>query len=94
MQVHPEGHADVISHDTRSLPLAIRWVCRTADQQGLGIALPATAGVEGIATERAAGRLVRVPPLGRWSARMRMGALDAGAAAAMEARIDRLAGRA
>jgi hypothetical protein len=94
MQVHPEGHADVISYDTATLPLAIRWVCRTGDQQGLGIALPATAGVEGHAAEKAAGRIVTVPPLGRWQARMRMGALDAGAAAELEARIDRLAGRA
>ncbi len=94
MQVHPEGHADVISYDTTTLPLAIRWVCRTADQQGLGIALPATAGVEGYATERAAGRIVSVPPERSWSARMRMGALDADEAAEMEARIDRLAGRA
>jgi hypothetical protein len=93
MQVHPEGHADFISYDARTLPLAIRWVCRTADQQGLGIALPSTAGVEGHATEKAAGRLVTVPPQGQWGARMRMGALDASAAAEMEARIDRLAGR-
>lgn len=93
MQVHPQGHADFISYDARTLPLAIRWVCRTGDQQGLGIALPATAGVEGHATEKAAGRLVLVPPQGQWSARMRMGTLDAAAAAAMERRIDRLAGR-
>lgn len=93
MQLHPEGHADFISYDTATLPLAIRWVCRTADQQGLGIALPATAGVEGHAVERAAGRIVTVPPEGRWSARMRMGALDAAGAAALEARIERLAGR-
>lgn len=94
MQVHPEGHADFISYDATALPLAIRWICRTADQQGLGIALPSTAGVEGYATEKAAGRIVTVPPSGSWSARMRMGALDAAGAREMEARIDRLAGRA
>jgi hypothetical protein len=93
MQVHPDGRADFISYDTRTLPLAIRWICRTADQQGLGIALPATAGVEGYLAEKAAGRIVTVPPLGGWSARMRMGALDAVTAAEMEGRIDRLAGR-
>jgi hypothetical protein len=94
MQVHPEGHADFISYDATALPLAIRWICRTADQRGLGIALPSTAGVEGYATEKAAGRLVTVPPSGSWRARMRMGALDAASASEMEARIDRLAGRA
>ena len=94
MQVHPEGHADVISYDTTTLPLAIRWICRTADQQGLGLALPSTAGVEGYAAEKAAGRIVSLPPLASWSARMRMGALDQREAREMEARIDRLAGRA
>jgi hypothetical protein len=93
LQVHPGGAADVMSYDTRTLPMAIRWVCRTPDQQGLGLAMPATAGVEGFAVEQAAGRIVSVPAGGTWSARMRMGALDAGAAAEMAARIDRLAGR-
>jgi len=93
MQVHPGGGADFISYDATTLPLAIRWVCRTADQQGLGIALPATAGVEGHATEQAAGRILTVAPQGQWRARMRMGALDAAAAAALVDRIERLAGR-
>lgn len=94
MHVHPRGCADFISYDARALPLAIRWVCRTLDQQGLGVALPATAGVEGYAVEKAAGRIVVVPPGGGWGARMRMGALDAEAANAMATRIERLAGRA
>ncbi len=94
MQVHPEGHADFISYDARTLPLAMRWICRTADQQGLGMAMPATAGVEGYAVEAEAGRIVTVPPQGHWRAQMRMGALDAPAASAFGAQIDRLAGRA
>lgn len=93
MQRHPGGEADFVSYDARALPLAIRWICRTGDQQGLGIALPATAGVEGYAVEKAAGRIVAVPPGGAWGARMRMGALDAKAAEALAARIERLAGR-
>lgn len=93
MQVHPDGGADFISYDATTLPLAIRWVCSTADQQGLGIALPATAGVEGYATEHAAGRIVTVAPRGKWHARMRMGALDPGAAVELEQRIEHVTGR-
>lgn len=94
MQVHPDGQADLVSYDMATLPLAIRWVCRTPDQQGLGIALPATAGVEGHAVERAAGRIVSVPPGGHWAARMRMGAIGPEEAAEMERQIDAIAGRA
>ena len=44
LQRHPGGSADVISYDVASLPMAIRWLCRTGDQQGLGLALPSTSG--------------------------------------------------
>jgi hypothetical protein len=47
-------------------------VPKVQPDEALGLALPATAGVEGHAAERAAGRMVTVPPGGRWSARMRM----------------------
>ncbi len=93
MQVHPDGRADLMSYDASTLPLAIRWICRTADQAAIGIALPSTAGVEGYGPEKAAGRIVTVPPGGRWRAAMRMGALDPDQVAAMEARIERIAGR-
>jgi hypothetical protein len=94
LQIHPDGQADVLSFETRTLPYAMRWICRTADQQGLGMAMPATAGVEGHAAEAAAGRIVTLAPGASWTARMRMGALDPAAARALEARIDRIAGRA
>ncbi len=94
MQTHPDGQGDVISYAVDSLPMAIRWVCRTADQQGLGLALPSTSGVEGYAAEKAAGRVTVVPGHGRWSASMRVGALNAGAAADLRQRIDRQMGRA
>lgn len=93
LHLHPDGAADFISHDARSLPLAMRWICRTGDQQGLGMAMPATAGVEGYVAEAAAGRIVTVSPGGTWSARMKMGALDPAAARALEAHIERIGGR-
>jgi hypothetical protein len=93
MQLHPDGQADFISYDVASLPMAIRWVCRTADQQGLGLALPSTSGVEGYTVEKAAGRVTVVAPKGRWQAQMRMGALDRAQAETMRALIDRITGR-
>lgn len=93
MQTHPDGSADFISYDTSGLPLATRWVCRTADQQGLGIAMPATSGVEGYTIEKAAGRVAVVPGKGVWTARMRMGRIGRAEADALRNRIDRIAGR-
>ncbi len=93
MQRHPDGTADVISHVHAQGPRATRWICRTPDQQGLGIAFPSTAGVEGYTAEKAKGRLVEVPPKGHWTLEMRMGRLTAGEASEMAADLDRIAGR-
>ncbi len=94
MQVHPDGQGDFISYRTDTLPMAIRWICRTSDQQGLGLALPSTSGVEGYTAEKAAGRVTVVPAKGVWSAWMRTGTLDPAETAALRARIERQMGRA
>ncbi len=93
MQLHPDGRADYISFDARALPVAIRWISRGDGRDALGLALPATAGVDGHATERAAGRMVTLPPGGHWSARMRMGTLGPPEAETFRAMIDRISGR-
>ncbi|MET3898117.1 hypothetical protein ABIB57_002063 [Devosia sp. UYZn731] len=77
LQVLPDGSSDYIAFRPCEFPAAIRWVCLTPDQRGLGLALPTTSGVEGAAKEIAAGRSVKVPPGGSWQARMRMGTLSA-----------------
>lgn len=93
MQRHPDGVADFISYDTSTCPTAGRWICRTPEQQGLGIAFPATAGVEGYLAEKAKGNLVDLAAGGTWVASMRMGTLDPDAAARMAQKIDHVAGR-
>ena len=42
MQVFPEGDACYVGFDTAKLPYALRWYCRTGDEDGVGIALPTT----------------------------------------------------
>jgi hypothetical protein len=63
LQVHPDGSADLISHRPEQLSRGVRWICRTPDQDALGICLPATAEPEGYHAERAKGN-VRVLPAG------------------------------
>jgi len=93
MQRHPDGTADVISHVLAQGPRATRWICRTPDQQGLGIVFPSTAGVEGYTAEKAKGRIVEVPPKGTWDITMRMGRVRTGETAALAQKIDQIAGR-
>ncbi|NPV06899.1 MAG: DUF4432 family protein [Anaerolineae bacterium] len=92
MQVHPDGYADYVAHRPEQLDKGIRWICRTPDQDALGIVLPATAEPEGYAAEKAKGNIKVLGPGGTWSCHMVMGALTAAQAADMEARIARVLG--
>ena len=38
----------------------MRWVCRTPDQDGLGLAFPSTSEVEGYSAEKAKGQVVEL----------------------------------
>lgn len=42
MQVMPDGDACYVGFCTDKLPYALRWFCRTEDEDGIGIALPTT----------------------------------------------------
>ncbi len=77
MQRHPNGTADFISYVQAQGPCATRWICRTPDQQGLGIAFPSTAGVEGYTAEKRKNRIVHIAARDTWSINMQMGRLDA-----------------
>jgi hypothetical protein len=74
---HPEGHSDYIRFRPDQTPLATRWICRTADQDGLGVAFPSTAGVEGYSAEKAKGRIVTVDGGSTWRADITLGHLTA-----------------
>ncbi len=90
MQRHPDGTADFISHIHAQGPRATRWICRTSDQQGLGIAFPSTAGVEGYTAEKAKGRIVEIAPNGTWEIEMRMGRLDTSSSAELANKIGQI----
>ena len=60
------------------------------DQDGLGIAFPATAEVEGYTAEKAKGHMVELDGGKSWSIAMRMGLLTAAEAGDMKAAIIRI----
>ncbi len=87
MQVHPNGSADFISHRPTELDHGVRWISRTADQDCLGIILPATAEPEGYSAEQAKGNIKVLPPGGEFHFDLEMGALTPVEARAMEEKI-------
>ncbi len=90
MQVHPDGSADYIGHKPAQLDKGVRWICRTADQDALGMNLPATAEPEGYSTEKAKGNIKILPAGGTWRCEIEMGALSKEDALAMEGKINRI----
>ena len=75
LQIHPDGSADFISHRPDQLDHGVRWISRTADQDCLGIILPATAEPEGYAAEKEKGNLKVIPGGGEWTSQLEVGAL-------------------
>ena len=88
MQLHPDGSADFISHRPEQLGHGVRWICRTPDQDALGIILPATAEPEGYAAEKAKGNILLLPGGAEFRCDMVLGMLTANEAGAMQAQIE------
>ncbi|MFC2030942.1 DUF4432 family protein [Chloroflexota bacterium] len=60
MQVLPDGSADYIRYKPSELDHNTRWISRTQDQKGLGLALPATCDPEGYTAEKLKGNVKTV----------------------------------
>ncbi len=88
MQVHPDGAADFVRHRPDELPKGIRWMTRTADQDAIGIVLPATAEPDGYTAEKAKDNVRALAPDEEWRCTMEFGALLPEEAAAMRKRIE------
>jgi hypothetical protein len=84
MQVHPDGTANYIRHRPDQLDKGVRWISRTADQEALGIVLPATAEPEGYLAEKAKGNIKILPPKGESYFELEMGTLAPAEAKRME----------
>lgn len=76
LQVHPHGSADYIRHRPDQLDKGVRWICRTADQDALGLVLPATAEPEGYLAEQAKGNLRTLPGGESFFFEIELGALN------------------
>jgi hypothetical protein len=80
LQILPDGSADYLRHRPDQLAKGVRWICRTGDQDALGMVLPATAEPEGYTAEKSKGNLLVLPPQGCFHFDLEMGVLPAAAA--------------
>jgi hypothetical protein len=88
MQLLPDGGADFISYRPGELDHAVRWICRTPDQEGLGIVLPATAEPDGYTKEKEKGNLKSLPAGATFRTSFELGALEQKEAEALAKQID------
>ena len=94
MQVLPDGSADYVRHRPQQLPVGVRWISRTPDQDALGLVLPATAGAEGKAAEREQGNVKELAGGAEWRCDYLLGTLDTGEVGAVEEKISEIVGNA
>lgn len=90
MQVHPDGSADYIRHKPAQLDKGVRWICRTPDQDALGMVLPSTAEPEGFLAEKAKGNVKQLAAGETYRCAMEAGVLTADEARKMEQQIAEL----
>ena len=87
MQVMPAGDACLVSWETELAPYALRWFCRTGDEDGVGIALPSTGTCHSTTYQREHGHFNTLEPGGTHRIAWRFGYLSAEEARRMEAHI-------
>lgn len=79
----PNGAADYIRYRPDQAKKSIRWICRTGEQDAIGMAFPATAEPEGYTAEKAKGNIVELAGGATWTIDMRLGGLTAAETAAL-----------
>lgn len=92
LQKRPDGTADYIGYQPRQTPMCIRWICRTPDQDAIGMAFPSTSETEGYTAEKKKGNVVAVGGGESWRVDMRMGLLTPPETQAMVDTIRRIRG--
>ncbi|WP_373069831.1 DUF4432 family protein [Gemmatimonas sp.] len=87
MQLHPDGTSDFVRHRPDQLDHGIRWISRGADQEALGMLLPATAEPGGHLAELAKGNMRQLAASEVAHYTIEFGALDGAATAEMVAEV-------
>jgi hypothetical protein len=92
LQRRPDGTADYMRYMPKQTKLCIRWICRTPDQDAIGMAFPSTSETEGYSIEKKKGNVVVVEGGHSWRVDMRLGALTKAETAAVVKEIEAING--
>lgn len=90
MQVHPDGYAHYLRHCPAELNKGVRWMCRTPDQDALGLYLPATAEHQGYLKEKEKGNIKTISAGDSVAFHLEAGLLFPDGAKAMEEKIGKI----
>lgn len=90
LQIHPDGSADYVRHRPDQLSHGVRWICRTPDQDALGLVLPATAESEGYTAEKEKGNIMVLGPGEVFHCEYEIGAVTADKVKEIEALINQI----
>ncbi|MBL8790015.1 MAG: DUF4432 family protein [Rhizobiales bacterium] len=71
----PDGTSDYMRYRPDQCSQCIRWICRTPDQDAIGVAFPSTSEVEGHAAEKKKGLYVSLAGGATWRVDMHLGVL-------------------
>lgn len=88
----PNPTTDSVRHRPQQLPVGVRWISRTPDQDALGLVLPATARPEGKAAERKKGLVKELAGGAAWRCDYQLGTLDPGEVDEVEEKISEIVG--
>ncbi len=92
LYIHPDGSADYVRHKPAQLDHGVRWICRTPNQEALGLEV-GTAGVGGYSAEKAKGNVKSLEPGGEFFCEYTAGLVDKEIAKKLEQEINSQMGR-
>lgn len=87
MQVMPDGNACYVAFKPEQLPIGVRWIARTGDEDAMGLVLPATAEHKGLANAKENGWMKTIDPGKSVTMTMKVGYLDKMGTESMESSI-------
>ncbi len=88
MQHMPDGYACYVTHPVEALPVGVRWVCNTGDEQAMGMVLPATAEHLGYEYAKANGQIKEISANSKISFGLKLGLLKPDEATKLVEKID------
>ena len=90
MQKLPDGRAFYVSHDTKTMPVGIRWISRGLDEDSMGMVLPATAEHLGYTKAKKAGMVKTIEGKGKITFSVVAGLIEKDCADKVESKINEI----